>query len=98
MMLASNMQSTSMPPADAWLSGEPVNYYYVGYTIWAAFARMIGATPAEAFNLALISIFAMTVVAAIGLGANILSHWYSETIARIGGILTGLFVVILGNP
>lgn len=98
MMLASNMHSTSMPPTDAWLSGEPVNYYYLGYTIWAAFGRMIGATPAEAFNLALVSIFAMTFVAAVGLGANILAHWYSETIARVGGVLTGLFVIVLGNP
>ncbi|HWV34817.1 MAG TPA: DUF2298 domain-containing protein [Thermomicrobiales bacterium] len=98
MMLASNMHATSMPPTDAWLSGEPVNYYYLGYTIWAGFGKMIGATPAEAFNLALISIFAMTFIAAVGLGANILAHWYSETISRIGGILAGLFVVVLGNP
>lgn len=98
MMLASNMHSTSMPPSDAWLSGEPVNYYYVGYTIWAAIGKMIGATPAEAFNLALISVFAMTLVAAIGLGANILAHWYSETVARIGGVLTGLLIIIVGNP
>lgn len=98
MMLASNMHSTSMPPADAWLAGEPVNYYYFGYTVWAAFGKMIGATPAEVFNLALVSVFAMTVVTAIGLVANILSHWYSDRIARIGGLLAATLVVIVGNP
>lgn len=98
MMLAANMRSTSMPPTDAWLSGEPVNYYYFGYTIWASFGKMIGGTPAEVFNLALVSVFAMTCVTVIGLTANILAHWYSETVARIGGLIAATFVLLMGNP
>lgn len=98
MMLASNMQSTSMPPSDAWLAGESVNYYYLGYTIWAAFGQMIGAAPGDVYNLALTTVFAMTFIAAAGLGANILSRWYKEPVARIGGIISALFVVVIGNP
>jgi YYY domain-containing protein len=98
MMLASSMRSESMPPADAWLAGEPVNYYYLGYAIWAAFGRMIDTTPAIAFNLSLVTVFAMSFVAAIGLGANILAHFYSERVARIGGTITGFFVLVIGNP
>jgi YYY domain-containing protein len=98
MMLASSMRSESMPPADAWLAGEPVNYYYLGYAIWAAFARMIDTTPAIAFNLALVTVFAMSFVAATGLAANVLAHFYSERVARIGGIIAAFFVLILGNP
>lgn len=98
MMLASNMHSTSMPPTDAWLAGEPINYYYFGYTLHASFGKMIGATPAEVFNLALVSVFAMTIVAVIGLGANVLSHWYSDRVSRIGGLIATLLVAIVGNP
>ncbi|HVL24763.1 MAG TPA: DUF2298 domain-containing protein [Thermomicrobiales bacterium] len=98
MMLASAMRSESMPPADAWLAGEPVNYYYLGYAIWAGFARMIDTTPAIAFNLALTTVFAMAVVAAVGLAANVLAHFYSARVARIGGVIAALFLLILGNP
>jgi YYY domain-containing protein len=98
MMLASSMHSTSMPPADAWLAGEPVNYYYLGYAIWAAFGKMIGTSPAIVFNLALASVFAMTFVATIGLAANILSRWCSNLVARIGGLVATILLIIDGNP
>lgn len=98
MMLSSSMRSTSMPPEDAWLAGEPVNYYYLGYAIWAAFGKMVATTPAIVFNLALASVFAMTFVAATGLVANVLSRWYSEMVSRIGGVISSLLLVAVGNP
>lgn len=98
MMLASSMQSTSVPPADAWLAGEPVNYYYLGYAIWAAFGKMIGAAPAVVYNLALTTVFAMAFVIAVGLGTNVLSRWYSDRVARAGGVITALLVIVVGNP
>lgn len=98
MMLASSMHSTSMPPADAWLAGEPVNYYYLGFVIWAAFGKMIDTTPAIVYNLALTSVFAMTFVAAIGLVANVLSHWYSTLVARVGGLIAAILLIVVGNP
>lgn len=98
MMLASTMRAESMPPLDAWLSGETINYYYIGYVIWAAIARMIDTTPAIAFNLALASTFAMTVIATLGTVTNILSRFVRPVAARIGGVLAAIVVVFIGNP
>lgn len=98
MMLASSMRSHQMPPNDAWMAGSTINYYYLGYVIWAAFAKMAGATPAEAFNLALATIFGMVCVATAGLVGNVAGRWFSERIARIAGILGLCFVVVIGTP
>jgi YYY domain-containing protein len=98
MMLASTMRSESMPPLDAWLSGETINYYYLGYVIWAAPATMIDTTPAIAFNLALASTFAMTVIATIGTVSNILSRFTRATMARAGGVIAAIVVILIGNP
>lgn len=98
MMLASAMRAEHMPPDDAWLAGEPVNYYYLGFAIWAAIAKMIGTTPAIAFNLALASTFAMAFVVTTGLAGNVIARFSSERLARVGGVIAGLFVLVLGNP
>lgn len=98
MMLASSMQATSIPPADAWLAGEPINYYYLGYASWAAIGKMIGTTPAVAYNLAFVSTLAMMIVAVLGTVANILSRFVSMTAARIGGVVGVVLIVGIGNP
>lgn len=98
MLLASTMTSSSVPPTDAWLSGWTVNYYYVGHAIWGAIGKMAGVSPAVAFNLALISTFAMAFVTAAGLLAAIIGTYHHDTPARIGGLLGAVFVLVLGNP
>ncbi|HEU0164796.1 MAG TPA: DUF2298 domain-containing protein, partial [Thermomicrobiales bacterium] len=98
MMLASSMRSTQMPPNDAWMAGDTINYYYLGYVIWAAVAKMVGATPWEAFNLTLATTFGITCVGAAGLAANIAGRWLKENVARLVGLLGLLFVVFMGNP
>lgn len=97
MMLSSTMRAEQMPPADAWLAGETINYYYVGYVVWAGIGKLIDTTPAIAFNLALSSVFATTVVTAAGLAGNVIGHWLSNRISRIGGIVAVAFV-LGGHP
>ncbi len=97
MMLSSVMQSSSMPPIDAWLSGETLNYYYLGYAIWGGFGKMTFLAPAEVFNLALISTFAMAFVAIAGLVAMVLGRYYGEWSARIGGIVAAAMTLVMGN-
>ncbi len=98
MMLSSTMQAESMPPNDAWLAGETINYYYVGYVPWAAIGRLIDTTPAIAYNLALASVFASTLMVAVGVAANVIGHHFSLTLARIAGALAALFVVFMATP
>lgn len=97
MMLASTMQSSSMPPIDAWLSGETLNYYYMGYAIWGGIGKMTFLAPAQVFNLALINTFAMAFVAIAGLVAMILGRYYGEWSARVGGIVAAVIALIMGN-
>lgn len=97
MMLSSVMQSTSMPPIDAWLSGETLNYYYVGYAIFGGFGKMTWLAPAQVFNLALITTFAMAFVAVAGLVATVLGRFYGEWSARIGGIVAATMTLVMGN-
>ncbi len=98
MMLSSVMHSTSIPPADAWLSGHDLNYYYLGYAIWGGFGKMASLTPGEVFNLALITTFAMAFVAVAGVVANVLGRFHGEWPARVGGVVAATLAIVIGNP
>jgi YYY domain-containing protein len=98
MLLASIMQAESIPPHDAWLAGETINYYYVGYVPWAGIGKLVGTTPAIAYNIALASVFASTVMAAIGVAANVVGRFHSLILARVSGALAAVFVMFMATP
>lgn len=98
MMLASSMLSNHVPPSDAWLAGHDINYYDLGYNLWGAIGKMTGARPAEAFNLALISVFATTFITAAGLVTNVAAHFTRVTVSRVAGAAAGILVLLAGNP
>lgn len=71
MFLNATAQAAHFPPRDAWFSGYDVSYYYFGFVIIAAIAR-VAAIPAEvAYNLGLPTIFALTATAAFGVVYNL---------------------------
>ena len=50
-----------MPPADMWLSGKPINYYYFGH-VFTAFLCRLARVPSEiGFNLMIATLFAFAV-------------------------------------
>ncbi|HYI25409.1 MAG TPA: DUF2298 domain-containing protein, partial [Thermomicrobiales bacterium] len=98
MLLSSVMQSETVPPHDAWLAQETINYYYVGYVPWGGIGKMTGVIPSVAYNLALASVFACTVMSTIGVAANVLGRFHSLTLARIGGALAATFLVFMATP
>src|SRR3954447_9558818 len=55
------------PPADPWMSGEDVNYYYLGHLMAAGLVRLSAVAPDVGYNLAVAAFFALSVVAAFGL-------------------------------
>jgi YYY domain-containing protein len=66
MMLRTLLRSAQVPPADPWLAGYQISYYYGGYYIIAQVAQ-ISATPAGiAYNLGLATTFATTAITAYG--------------------------------
>ncbi|MCH8025284.1 MAG: hypothetical protein IH866_00690 [Chloroflexi bacterium] len=63
--------SDSFPPADPWLAGESVSYYYFGYLLVSLMTRLSGLATSIGYNLGLAMIVAMTVTAAFGLVYNL---------------------------
>ena len=57
-----------IPPADPWMSGHTINYYYWGYLLAAAQAKLSGVAPLTAYNLAIASFAGYSFVAAACLG------------------------------
>jgi uncharacterized membrane protein len=61
-MISSVMHATSLPPEDAWLAGEHINYYYFGYFVFGSLAKMLGASSFIAAGFGLASIWALIIV------------------------------------
>jgi YYY domain-containing protein len=66
--LSAILRSSRFPPVDMWLSGNSISYYYLGYVLVAAVTEVSAVTPAVAFNLAIATLFALTVTGAFALG------------------------------
>jgi YYY domain-containing protein len=90
--LASSIRTDIMPPPDPWMSGESINYYYIGYALHGAIARMAGVAVGQAYNLALITTTAIIVAAVVGAAAVALPKW-----AKIAAPIAVFFIVIAGN-
>ena len=85
------LRSHRFPPADPWMSGFSISYYYFGYYLVAVLVRLSGVAPAVAFNLGLASTFALAVVGVAALVGNLTRSWSAA--------LLGVFLTLLAsNP
>lgn len=98
------LRSPTFPPADPWLSGYAISYYYFGYVIVAMIIRVTGVTTGVAFNLGSSMWFGLTALAAYSILYSLLSLWGqhesgekkkipSEWLA----LLAPLFVLLVSN-
>ena len=78
------LRSSHFPPVDPWLSGNSISYYYLGYVMVAALTELSGVLPAVAFNLAIATLFALTVT-----GAFSLTHAQAVGLRRLRGFEAG---------
>ncbi len=99
-MLSTVMRSPSLPPADPWMAGLPVNYYYFGYFIYGALGNLAGTALAVAFNLAVTSIFGLVALVAYSLGGDLLGLARAQVGVRarnFAGLLAAVFTLVAGN-
>ena len=84
--LNSILRDAHMPPSDPWLAGPHnyINYYYFGYFLNAAFARLTFITPDIAYNLAVSNNFALCGLAMLGLGYNLTRALWPGLVGLLG--------------
>ncbi len=106
MFLNSILTSQTFPPHDAWMSGFAISYYYFGYILVAALAKLGSIPPAYAFNLGLIMTFALAAVGAFGLIFNLVRFAQTRDDAEksaptrapyVFGVLAVFLLLIIGN-
>lgn len=95
------LRSPAFPPADPWLSGYAISYYYFGYVMLALLARLSGVGANLAFNLGQITWFALTALGAYGALFNLLAGLRSDRKVkgwyRSLAILAPLFILLVSN-
>jgi YYY domain-containing protein len=68
------LRSDSFPPADPWLSGYGISYYYFGYVMVAGIIKLTNTISGVGFNLAVSLWFAIACLGAFSLAGNILKR------------------------
>lgn len=93
------LRSQFFPPADMWMAGKSINYYYFGHLVAALLTKLSGIDSAVTYNLMLATIFAFTFTASLSLSANFfyLFKPNARKMILIGSLLSGLLVTFGGN-
>lgn len=96
-------RSDYMPPQDLWLSGENINYYYVGQFVATFLSKLSGIGVDYGYNLMLMTIAGLSCALVFSLVRNCFAQLTFEKIknvrpfAVIAGIISVLAVVFAGN-
>ena len=97
-ILGATEQARHFPPADPWLSGEQLNYYYLGQYLMGFVVRLAGTGPTEGYNLAVALVWALGAAAAFAVGAAAArALTRDERGALLGGTLATLLTVVGSN-
>ena len=81
----------AMPPADPWMSGLTINYYYWGYLLAAALAKLSEVRTFVAYNLAIATFAGYSFTAAACLALRLSGG------RRAAGVWAGIGAVFAGN-
>lgn len=74
------LAATDLPAEDTWLAGYGMPYYPFGYLLLGVPAKLAGLPAAYAYNLALVLVFALTVLLSASLVANLVTQLRAEPI------------------
>ncbi len=84
------VKSPYFPPYDPYFAGGYINYYYYGLHLVSILIKVTGIVPQVAFNLAIPTLFALTVSNAFSLGYNLTRKY-------LLGVAASVFLALLGN-
>src|SRR6266545_6074633 len=83
-------RSGAMPPADPWMSGNTINYYYWGYLLAAALAKISAVPTFVSYNLAVATFAGYSFVAAACLALRLSGGRFAAGVwASIGAVFAG---------
>ena len=97
------LRSETLPPADGWLSGYSISYYYFGYLMTAILIRFSGVPSEIGFNLMLATVFGMAAAGSFELIGELLRHGHDGDRGKDpahfkpGALLAPVFLLLLGN-
>ncbi|HEY7575837.1 MAG TPA: DUF2298 domain-containing protein, partial [Thermoanaerobaculia bacterium] len=81
----------AMPPIDPWMAGKTINYYYWGYLLAAALAKLASVSPFVSYNLAVATFAGYSFTAAAALGSRLSGG------RNVPALASGVAVVFAGN-
>jgi YYY domain-containing protein len=89
MFMNSIWQSTSFPPADAWLAGYPISYYYFGYWLMVTLGKLTNTPPAIGYNVGQAVWYGLLLTGAYGIASNLLTYRTIVEPVSSGNLVTG---------
>ena len=98
--ISASQRSPSFPPADPWMSGYAISYYYLGYLMSSALALLSGVSSAIAFSLTHASLFALAGLGAFGVVYNLarsVQRGGARWTAYGAGLLALTMLILMGN-
>jgi YYY domain-containing protein len=88
--------SDSFPPHDPWMSGEDLNYYYLGHLAMAIVIKVVGTAPDVGYNLAFALLAALSATAVFTLAGTLWATAKPRLIGVRGGpVLVGATAVVV---
>ncbi len=92
----SAMATASLPVADPWFAGEPINYYYFGHYVAALLSKLSGTPAGYGYNLMLATVFGWTFQLAYAFVAEMTRHLEAGVRGAMA-FVAGVWLTIGGN-
>jgi YYY domain-containing protein len=90
-------RADTFPPADPWLAGADLNYYYLGHLAMAVPVKLAGVAPDHGYNLAIATLFALSAAAVFTVGGTMWAAARGPRGAVRGGLGAVGLVLLAGN-
>ena len=82
-LLNTILRSKHFPPADPWLSGFSLNYYYFGQFLIAVLTKLSGLPSSITYNLGLASVFALAGLGSFSLVFNCTKNYFTSLLSFV---------------